>query len=269
MGRLPANEEQARILQEWEAAKASFTGPVTKCKPGKGLAPPPKTARISELSRQEVEISPQDNDEGRLRGKPRFTGDNAPDNDEGPTTGEVSVSNAHADRFEIWEDRRTTGFVKSGGKHTQATGLVSRRGYKRIVPDADSWMEEQGADVAQELIEVAGKILHGRNATVFEGRVLAPLQGKPRRSVDDLAKQFNVRAARIYKIVDDCKRKIERALAKPPEDVALYRGILNGDNPQAWETCAVCGREYIWNVLPTRIDVCGARRGSAEKPSDD
>ena len=83
------------------------------------------------------------------------------------------------------EARRAAGFTKAGnGKHVMADGLVSRRGYRRILPDARdehdrTWWEER----ADEVAAAAAEVLHQRNASVFQGLVLDPLQGKPRKSV--------------------------------------------------------------------------------------
>ena len=120
-------EEEARIKQEWEAAKAAYTGPITRCRPGKGLAPASKTK--IEIPGEEAEmVQTGDNDEGKLDGKPRLE----------------PVVNTHESALDIWESTRATGFIKTGGKHIAAGNLVSRRGYARIIPDSDNWMERRG-----------------------------------------------------------------------------------------------------------------------------
>src|SRR5262245_28924615 len=92
------------------------------------------------------------------------------------------------------EARRAAGFTKAGnGKHVMADGLIARSGNRRILPDAReehdwTWWQER----ADELVAAATEVLRGRNASVFQGLVLDPLQGKPRKSVRSLALQFGV-----------------------------------------------------------------------------
>jgi hypothetical protein len=73
-----------------------------------------------------------------------------------------------------------------------------------IEPHLDRHKQEKAA------VELVGKVLHGRNATVFEGLVLNPLLGKPAKTVQELAKQFGVPADRIHKIKHDCIERLKK-----------------------------------------------------------
>jgi hypothetical protein len=109
-------------------------------------------------------------------------------------------------------------------------GLVSKRGYRRIAPDEKRWLNDNNID---ELREIAARVLHGRNATVFEKHVTNPLIGLPKSSVRELAAQFGVTEKRIYKILDSCKQRIIRtARGEPP---------VRNPRKSQW----VCVREYI------------------------
>ena len=131
------------------------------------------------------------------------------DDDEGDLVNEIAAGKAKwqagnikagrkRDKVGATEAKLAAGFTKIGGKHVAADGLVSRRGYRRIIPNAGTdpdWLEYR----AEQLAEIASKVLHGRNATIFEARVIAPLKGLPKWSVEDLAKQFGVTPKRIYR----------------------------------------------------------------------
>jgi hypothetical protein len=129
-------------------------------------------------------------------------------------------------------------------------GVLSRRGLRRIPPliyrglDRE-WIEEH----AEELSELAKDILHGRNATVFEGRVLDPLEGRPKRSVEDLAAQFGVTEKRIYKIEDDCRRRVVEEYRRRTAPKS------HGDK------CPMCGRVYAeWDFSQCRYTVDNTMR---------
>jgi hypothetical protein len=129
---------------------------------------------------------------------------------------------------------RARGFAKVAGRHVMADGLVARSGRRRIFPDHANMRElEDRADV---LLAIAKQVLRGRNATVFEGRVIDPLLGRPKRSVEELAAQFGVSPAKIHKITERCKERVSEAaerFAAPKND-----GIK----------CPECGRIYAeWN----------------------
>ena len=115
---------------------------------------------------------------------------------------------------EGFEEKWANGFTRVDGRHVPADGMVSRRGYRRIIPDSGpdaAWLEWR----IEELARVAKEVLRGRNATVFEGRVLDPLMGRPKRSIDDLAEQLGRPAKRIYKILDECRHRIEEYRRRP------------------------------------------------------
>jgi hypothetical protein len=101
-----------------------------------------------------------------------------------------------AETLEIFEGRVSA--------FTPPAGLVSRRGYERVIPSGNS----ADASHLEELVEIASKVLQGRNAAVFEALALGPLLGKPKKTVRELAEQFNVNAARIYRILSECWRKV-------------------------------------------------------------
>jgi hypothetical protein len=127
---------------------------------------------------------------------------------------------------EGFEEKRANGFTKVDGRHVPADGIVSRRGYRRIIPDSGpgaAWLEWR----IEELARVAKEVLRGRNATVFEGRVLNPLMGRPKRSVEDLAEQLGRPTKRIYKILDECRDQIAayRRRKLPVDDAKRIRPV--------------------------------------------
>jgi hypothetical protein len=94
-----------------------------------------------------------------------------------------------------------------GGKHVAADLLVSRRGFRRVIPD------DAGLDVeASELQELARVHLTGRVAAVFDAFVLRPLlTGDARASVESLAADFGVSQRRIYKDLVRAQRQLSDA----------------------------------------------------------
>ena len=109
------------------------------------------------------------------------------------------------------------GFYKKDGKHVSTDGLVSRRGYRRIVPaglDEDGRDGELWADNAQQLAELYKQVLRGRNATVFENLVIKPLLGQKGMTVAELARRFGVDEDRIYRCKYDALQRINRVSAK-------------------------------------------------------
>jgi hypothetical protein len=64
-----------------------------------------------------------------------------------------------------------------------------------------------------ELKALAKKLLTGRSLTLFERRVIVPLEDPhtPKPSIEDLAIEFDICPQRIYKIISKCWKKIERA----------------------------------------------------------
>lgn len=111
------------------------------------------------------------------------------------------------DRLAAFEAKSAAGFVKVGGKHIKADGLVSKRGNRRIIPagyEEDKMLVEDRI----ERLATATKVLHGRNATVFEKLYLNPLQGKRKATAEELAKQFGVEVRQIYKIAERAKERV-------------------------------------------------------------
>jgi hypothetical protein len=95
-----------------------------------------------------------------------------------------------------------------------ADGLVSRGGYRRVLPDTDDVLDaELWAENAERLADLAKQHLRGRNATVFEGLLVNPLLGRGGRTVQELAAQFGVSSERIYRVMYDAKQRITAAIA--------------------------------------------------------
>jgi hypothetical protein len=93
------------------------------------------------------------------------------------------------------EARWAAGYTKIAGKHVVNPGLLTRdSGRLKVLPESISAEErEKWLGRAIELDEIAKKELHGRNATIFEGRVTDPLLGRgPRRSAKELATKFGI-----------------------------------------------------------------------------
>ena len=114
------------------------------------------------------------------------------------------------------------------------------------------WDREKWADRTAELADAVGKVLRGRNATIFEGRVLDPLRGRPKRSVDDLAAQFGITTKRVYKIVERCSDRVIAALSAPPERMDAKGFIAETNELYAWaesEKCSLCGRCFALTAL--------------------
>src|SRR5262249_13153455 len=106
-----------------------------------------------------------------------------------------------------YESRWAAGYTKVAGKTTVADGVLSRGGFRRILPndDDDGWLKHCKEYRLRELEDIAKDIFHGRNATVFEGLLLAPLRGERGRTVEELADQFGLTPQQIYKIKNKCK----------------------------------------------------------------
>jgi hypothetical protein len=151
--------------------------------------------------------------------------------------------NAFEAKLDALKARWATGFSKTNGRHVARDGLVSARGYRRIVHDA-GWVDDWDVDALEDL---ALSVLHGRNATIFEAHMLGPLRGKPKRSVESLAKQFGVGTKRIYKILGECRRRLEAERDKRAA-ARLAAGAAN------FEMCGLCQREVS---LAHRPSICG------------
>jgi hypothetical protein len=119
------------------------------------------------------------------------------------------------DQHAAFEAKWAAGFVKVAGKHIKADGLVSRRGNRRIIPadlyeDVDEYLREDRI----EMLATAAKVLHGRNATVFEKLYLNPLQGKRQATREELAQQFGVPVSQIYKIAERAKERVTKEVKR-------------------------------------------------------
>ena len=149
------------------------------------------------------------------------------------------------DKISKFENRRVSGFDRIGGKWSKADGLISRGGYRRILPESrsDSWLLDYQIE---ELEDVAKEVLRERWATVFESLVLDPLRGKPGKTIDDLARQFGVSAEQISRIKYKCKLRVEGELD------ARREAFAKKNAPEADETCEVCGRTYGAKAWPEK-----------------
>jgi hypothetical protein len=110
------------------------------------------------------------------------------------------------------EAKYATGFSRQAGKHTAHTGPLTRgSGRLKIFPESTDLGKLY--DDLEKLKKVAGQVLRGRNATIFEKLVIKPLEDGVRHPpVKEVADQFNIKDERVYKIVDKCKQKIMRAV---------------------------------------------------------
>jgi hypothetical protein len=96
----------------------------------------------------------------------------------------------------------------------ETDGLVSRSGYRRTLP---GWLTDDSGlwdDRAQQLTDIAHRELQGRNLEIFERLILGPLNGAERPAISDLAEQYGVPIARIYRITNDCKTRVMTALQR-------------------------------------------------------
>src|SRR5690349_2947476 len=97
------------------------------------------------------------------------------------------------------EAKYATGFTRQAGKHTAHTGPLTRGGRLKIFGEVSAAERDKWRQRAAELDEIVKKELHGRNATIFEGRVTDSLLGRgPKRSAEELATQLGINAARVY-----------------------------------------------------------------------
>lgn len=108
------------------------------------------------------------------------------------------------------------------------SGLLSRRGYVRIIREGisatqlDAW--------AREAREIAGKVLSGFYALVFERLVWGPiLNGVQRPTVRDLALQYGRSEKKISKILRKCEARVraekERRTAEQEKEQAMDAAV--------------------------------------------
>jgi hypothetical protein len=110
------------------------------------------------------------------------------------------------------EGYRAAGHTKIAGKHVSADGLVSRRGYRRVVPEAllrDNMERDYQIDELKRLAELA---LRGRNRSIFIRNVVEPLEGLPGVTYRELADQYGISITKIHRIIGDCHMRIAQAL---------------------------------------------------------
>ncbi|MGE3159789.1 MAG: hypothetical protein AB7E84_05395 [Xanthobacteraceae bacterium] len=120
------------------------------------------------------------------------------------------------DAITKWEENRAAGFRKIAGKHVKVDGLVAKSGRRRILsePPPDPLVTLWRAEKIRKRLP---DILHARSATVFEALFLNPLLGAPKRSAADLALQFGVPVARIYRVLHGAKRRVAEAICAEQE----------------------------------------------------
>src|SRR5262249_44501478 len=142
---------------------------------------------------------------------------------------------------EGFEAKWAAGYIKDAGKTVAADGLVSRRGYRRILPESGN--REEIENDLEKLDEIAKQVLHGRNATIFEKLVIKPLaDGVRKPPVEGVAAQFNVTPKRVYKILDTCWDKISKALPRFKAGAPL----IEDSGPTM---CSICGRSEFSNTM--------------------
>lgn len=173
-----------------------------------------------------------------------------------------------AGKVAAYDAKAHSGFVRKNGKHVAWSGPLQRNGRVKIFDDKsghDKWLSEQNH---HELIDIASKVLHGRNATVFDGLVLDPLRGQPKRTVESLATQFGVPTARIYRIKNECVERIKSELKKTraaPEFVSPFHQAAR----EISETCAHCHRTYNLSAWPSEKQLCRGHFWSGTPPDGD
>jgi len=212
-----------------------------------------------------------ESDGGTLVNTSAFSTMHSPDSDD-YTAGSNSEIARGRGGIEGFEDRQASGFKRVAGRHVAADGLVSRRGNRRIIPDhllETVWDRDKWADRTAELADVAGKIFHGRNATIFEGRVLDPLMGKPKLPAVDLAKQFGIKTKLVYKIEKRCWDRVEAALNAPSQRMDAKRFIAAKKELDKWaesQKCSVCGRCFAVTALSACRGVFGVSANKEGEP---
>ena len=139
--------EQDRIEQEMERAKAAFTGKIKRHQAGTARGRP----RAAETKRDDTTSAEPETTLGL--------------SDEGKMTGRLSrelasTKSAFETKLDLFEDKRATGFQRRNRAYIASSGLVSRRGYLRVLqeePWLGDWERNRALD---ELEEIAAKVLH-------------------------------------------------------------------------------------------------------------
>jgi hypothetical protein len=136
------------------------------------------------------------------------------------------------------EAKYETGFTRQAGKYTAHTGPLTRgSGRLKVFAESISAEElEEWTDQAKDFEKVAKQVLRGRDATIFEARVLSPMLGGPQRTPEDCAAQFNIKVGRVYKIEKQAQRKVEAAFLRFKQG----KSLVAKDNDD--RVCTACGR---------------------------
>jgi hypothetical protein len=113
--------------------------------------------------------------------------------------------------------------AKGGGLHKGAdkiwrgeAGRISRRGYRRVETEQKSWLKEGRRDVIRR---TAARVLRGPYATIFELYYFSGFK------VEELAAQFGKSVKRIYKILEKCRQRVDRAMRSEPAPPRFERPI--------------------------------------------
>jgi hypothetical protein len=86
--------------------------------------------------------------------------------------------------------------------------LVSRRGYRRIIPNDESQWERQ--ELTLQALRLAKKVLRGKEQTIFIRKLVDPLLDQPRITFAKLAKEMGCSTAQAHKLLHRAKDKIAR-----------------------------------------------------------
>lgn len=113
------------------------------------------------------------------------------------------------------EEFRARGFAKIKGVHIMADGLVSKKGYRRVtgIPDDREMLD---VETARELAE---KVLHGRNATIYSRCVIDHADGLRGATEQQMARQFGISVSQVYRIIGKCQMRMVEAQAE------IYRNL--------------------------------------------
>jgi hypothetical protein len=135
---------------------------------------------------------------------------------------------------------RQRGHVKVAGKHIAADGLVSRGGYRRILPDRTTpWNPEW----EEQTRHAAESVLQGRDLRIFERAFLEPvIRGGPTPPLRQIAEAEGVPVARISRIKYDVTKEVlaalKRGLAAESIDAEPTASNNRGSNPFLYKDMA-------------------------------
>jgi hypothetical protein len=210
-----------------------------------GFTPTQKVSWPGDASpEREPERSPQEAD-GRTRGEHAKTNRVLDGREEAEKARqedhrhESVVGDSHRGSFEA---KCASGFTRQAGKHTDYSGPLTRGGRLKIFPDSSSEVEIQHD--LEILQDIAKRVLHGRNATIFQKLVIEPLaDGRRHPPVEDVAAQFNVTPKRAYKIRDKCWDKVLREHKRRQQHESQAVGS---------RVCSICGKPDSSNEMCPR-----------------